>query len=102
MQEQAPRRRGGTGCGTAACGKNVRNLFEREMTASNIDHGSHQVAHHMVQKSIAADAVDEKLSGVSLALLPGRGEDGLFLVSEEGIGFGSAVREVRVGCGKAL
>ena len=70
MQEEATRRGGGASLGTGTRSEDAGNFFGGEMTAAHVDHGADQVANHVVEKAVAADAVDEKHAGVGRALLP--------------------------------
>jgi hypothetical protein len=71
MKEETARRCGGSGFGAATSCEDARNFFESELTATDIDHGANEIAHHVMKEAVAADAVEEKLAGVSRALLPG-------------------------------
>ena len=45
--------------GAVAGGENCGNVFEAHVAAGDVEHGADQVAHHVVQKSVAAHAIDE-------------------------------------------
>lgn len=53
-----------------ARGEDARYLLEGELAASDVDHGADQIAHHVMQESIATDAVDEKVAVRGGALFP--------------------------------
>src|SRR5271157_1928116 len=76
MQEQPSGRGGGASGGAGAGGDDCRDLFDVEMAAAHIEHGSNEVADHVVQKAVAADAVDQEIASLGLLPLPRRGEDG--------------------------
>ncbi len=70
MEKQAPRGSGGAGCGAGAGGDDCGDFLKFSVTATHIEHGSYQVADHVVQKAVAADAIDEKIASLGLLLLP--------------------------------
>src|SRR5580698_750222 len=118
MKEEALRWGGGSGGRAGAGGEDFRDFVEHAIAAAYVEHGAHQVADHVVEKAVAADAIDEDFPVLRVALLPGGGEDGadgallsggrwfyegrrigrgfrVFLVSESGY----AVAVVQVGVG---
>ena len=52
------------------------NAEMEEELRSHIEHCADEVADHVVQKAVAADAVDEQVPVLGLTLLPGGGKDG--------------------------
>src|ERR1700722_4690627 len=112
MEEEAARGRVRAGFGAAAGGENARDLRKGELAASNVDHGSDEIAHHVVEEAVATDAVDDELAVLGGALFPCRREDGAdgrlrrhrgrFYFLDLGFNeIGFAVSEVGIGCGKA-
>lgn len=75
MQEQSARGSGGAGGRSRAGGEDARNLAGGELAAPDIDHRSDQVAHHVMEKSVAANAIDEEIAVGSGAVFPCRGKD---------------------------
>jgi hypothetical protein len=82
MQKQSSRG-GGWSCGGAgASGDHFRNRCGGCVAAPHIQHGSHQVANHVMQKTAAAYAIDEEIAVRRLLLMPAGvedGSDGVFL-----------------------
>ncbi len=70
MEKQSSRGGSGAGSGAGASCKDGGNVADGEVAAANIEHGSHQVADHVVQKAVAADAIDEQIAGVGLCAAP--------------------------------
>lgn len=71
MKKKPLRRGGWAGGGTRTGGDDSRDLFYVQVASAYVEHGSHQVAHHVVEESIAADAVDKERTGVGILLFPG-------------------------------
>jgi len=70
MQKQASRGCRGT-CGRSIeCRKNRWNIFARNVSATNIEHGADEISHHVVQKSVSSHAIDEQSAGFLLLLCP--------------------------------
>ena len=70
MEEEASRGGCWAGFGSAASGENSGDLGNRELAASNVDHGADQIAHHVVKETISADTVDEELAVLGGTLFP--------------------------------
>ena len=70
IQKQPPRRGGGAGDGAGTGGEDAGDILSPEKASAYLEHGSYQVANHVMQKAIATDAVDKKLAGLGLALFP--------------------------------
>jgi hypothetical protein len=76
MEKEAACRSGWAGGGAGEDGYDFWDFFGFETTSADVEHGSDQVADHVVQEAIPANAVDEEIAGFGLALVPGGGEDG--------------------------
>src|ERR1035438_6074354 len=68
VQEQPLSRSGGTGGGASTGGKDRRDIGRLEAAAAHVEHGTDQVADHVVKETVAADTVDEENAGIREAL----------------------------------
>ena len=108
IKEEATCGGGRSGLGAIACGEYGGNVLDAHVTASDVEHGSDEIADHVVEESVAADAIDEKLQTVGGLGVPTGGEDrangGAGFSAGGGIfGFDFAAScEVGIGCGEAL
>ena len=57
-------------------GENRWNVIEAHVAASDIKNGADEVANHVVEESVATDAIDEQLEAVDCLFMPGGGVDG--------------------------
>jgi len=71
MEKEAAGRGGGAGGGAGACGQDGWDYFRLDPAAADVEHGSYQVADHVVKKAAASDAVDKEIGRLGLASLPG-------------------------------
>ena len=122
MKEEALRWGGGSGGGAGAGGEDFRDFGDFPVAAAYVEHGADEVPDHVVEKAVAAHAIDEDFPVLRVALLPSGGKnaaDGalfsggrwfyegrrigrgfrVLLVSESG--YAVAVVQVGVGGGKA-
>ena len=65
-QEETSSRRRGTGLGSRSRGQDLRNCIRGEISPAYIEEGSHQIAHHVMEKSAAAHAINEQIIGVEV------------------------------------
>ena len=91
---------GGSGGGAGARGEDRGNGFRGEMGATDVDHGADQIADHVMQEAVAANAVDEEIGRTGGVFFPLRREDGAdcILVSWRG---GGPVGQIGIGGGEA-
>ena len=75
MQKEPASRRRGSGSGTRTGREDIWNSFSFEMSSAHVDHRADQIAHHVMEESVAANAIDEEISVSGLLLYPGRGEN---------------------------
>ena len=107
MKEEAASRSSGAGEGAIAGGKDDGNFVDAHVAAGNVEHGADEVAHHVVEESIAANAVHEQMEAVSGLLVPcGEvdGPDGRARLRLDGRVFGGircANSEIGIGGGEA-
>ena len=70
-QKKSLRRSGWTGGCAGACGEYTGDRIRVETPPSHVQHSSHQVADHVVQKAVPSHAIDQQIPGVTLLLRPG-------------------------------
>ena len=70
MEEEAAGWGGGAGGGAVACGDDFWDCLWCDAAATDVEHGSYQIADHVVEEAAASNAVDEKIAVVSLELFP--------------------------------
>ena len=76
MEEEAAGGGGGTGGRAVAGGEDGWDCEWLDAAAPDVEHGSDEVADHVVEEAAASDAVDEDVSCFGLALFPGGGKNG--------------------------
>src|SRR6266568_8300143 len=106
VQEEALRWSRGAGGAAVKCCENCRNVFAAEISAANVEHGADEVTHHVVQKAVAANSVNEQIAAGFLgAPRPVRGIDGsnccsrLCLIRGISMVAGAATRVYLLACG---
>ena len=57
-------------------GENGGDVFEAHVAAGYVEHGADEIAHHVVQKSVAADTIDEEMEAIGGLFVPRGGVDG--------------------------
>jgi hypothetical protein len=87
----------GGGCGAsegAVVGsENCGYFFEVHVATGDVEHGADQVANHVVEESIAADAIDEEMEAVGRLLVPRGGVNG----ADGGAGFQPSDQDLSLG-----
>ena len=53
-----------------AGGDDVRDAFDVQVAAADLDHCAYEVAHHVMEEAVAANVVHKQIANVYLALLP--------------------------------
>lgn len=70
MQEEPLRWSGGSGGCAGAGGEDGGDVLKVDVAATHIEHGAYQVSDHVVEKSIAANSIDEEFPVIRPALFP--------------------------------
>lgn len=76
MEEEALGGSGGAGGGAGLGCEDFWDFVDGDAATANVEHGSDEVADHVVEKAAAADAVDEEKASFGLLLVPGGTVDG--------------------------
>src|ERR1700735_2375391 len=75
MQEKSSSRRSGP-CGTTLTGhKNGWYDISFEMSPADIEHGTDDIAHHVMEEAVPANAIDQQRATFGRPLVPGRRKD---------------------------
>src|SRR5581483_11816034 len=76
MEEEASGGRGWTRGSAGPGGDHAGNFGCLTVAPADVEHGSNQVADHMVEEAVSADSIEEQHAFGKFALLPGGGVDG--------------------------
>jgi len=76
VEEEAASRSGWTGEGAIVGGEDARDIGKAHVAAANVEHGSDEIADHVVEEAVAAHAIDEQMEDVCGLFGPFGGEDG--------------------------
>ena len=76
MQKEAASRCGRAGESAILGGENCGDVFDAHVAAGYVEHGADEIAHHVVQKSVAANAIDEEMEAIGGLCVPCGGVDG--------------------------